>query len=39
MIEVMVGEKAGDHIMHFVNAPVAVNLEQTNEGADQALEI
>ena len=38
-ISIMVGETPDDHITHVITAPSHVRLEQTQEGADQALQI
>ncbi|HKS28677.1 MAG TPA: DUF5335 family protein [Pyrinomonadaceae bacterium] len=38
-IEVMVGEKAADHVTHNVAAPTEVSLDRTDDGADMALRI
>lgn len=38
-ITIMVGAKPDDHITHSINNPVQVSLQQTDEGADEALAI
>jgi len=38
-IMIMIGAKPDDHITHSVVRPIAVNVEQTDEGADMALAI
>jgi Family of unknown function (DUF5335) len=38
-IMIMIGVKPDDHITHSVTGPTQVSLEQTDEGADAALEI
>lgn len=38
-IMIMLGAKPDDHITHSIVRPLAVNVEQTDEGADMALAI
>lgn len=38
-IIIMMGAKPNDHITHSITYPTGVSLEQTDEGADMALEI
>ena len=38
-IMIMVGSTPDDHITHSISNPVQVSLEQTDEGADEALAI
>ena len=38
-IDVMVGERADDHITHSISQPTHVRLEETDGGVHQALEI
>jgi hypothetical protein len=38
-IMIMMGAKPDDHITHSIVRPTAVNVEQTDEGADAALAI
>jgi hypothetical protein len=38
-IEVMVGEKAADHVTHNVSAPTEVSLDGTDDGSDVTLRI
>ncbi|HKY26771.1 MAG TPA: DUF5335 family protein [Pyrinomonadaceae bacterium] len=38
-IIIMTGAKPDDHITHSISRPTEVSLEQTDEGADVALEI
>ena len=38
-IAIMIGAKPDDHITHSISRPTKVSLEQTDEGADVALEI
>lgn len=38
-ISIMVGETPDDHITHVITAPSHVHLEQTQEGANEALQI
>ena len=38
-VSIIVGKAAEDHITHNVTQPVHVRLEQTESGADEALEI
>jgi hypothetical protein len=38
-IEIMVGERADEHVTHIIERPVEVRLEETDEGAHHALDI
>lgn len=38
-ISIMVGETPDDHVTHTITAPSHVRLEQTQEGANEALQI
>jgi hypothetical protein len=38
-IALMLGGKPDDHLTHTISAPVHVRLHQTDEGADEALQI
>jgi hypothetical protein len=38
-IEIMLGARADDHVTHTIKTPLAISLEQTDEGADMALAI
>src|SRR5689334_1858480 len=38
-ISIMIGAEPDDHITHKVSTPTCVSLEQTDEGADAALQI
>jgi hypothetical protein len=38
-VTIMMGAKPDDHISHSITDPIAVSLEQTDEGADAALAI
>jgi hypothetical protein len=38
-IEIMIGEKPGDHVTHNIVAPTEVNLIRTDAGADVMIEV
>lgn len=38
-IEIVVGERPGQHLSHTVKSPTHIYLHQTPEGADESLEI
>jgi hypothetical protein len=39
MIEIMMGGKPDGHLTHIVTAPSQVDLEQTDDGSNPALQI
>jgi len=39
LIEIMVGEEAGDHITHIISAPESVLLEQSDDARRSVLKI
>ena len=38
-ISIMVGETPDDHVTHTITQPTSIRLEQTQEGANEALQI